>query len=70
MRITPGEPLPPHAPVRVIGDGEYEGFEGVVTGRRTVGSDLSYIVTIKGPDEEEGMEFTTDIPADRIALRQ
>lgn len=68
MRITPGAPLPPNAPIRVVA-GEYEGYEGFISGHTEVNGKLTtYRVTIRRPDEDEGMEFITDVPADAVSL--
>lgn len=69
MRLTPGGPLPSGAPIRVV-SGEYEGFEGTIYGHRADDGTLTrYNVTIKQPDEDEGMEFNIDVPASAVQLR-
>ncbi len=58
--------MPGGAPIRIVA-GEYDGYEGTISGHTTVDGQLtSYKVTIKRPEEEEGMEFITDVPAGAV----
>jgi hypothetical protein len=69
MRLTPGGPLPGGAPTRVT-DGEYVGFEGTVVGHIEEDGKLPrYRVVIKRPEEAEGMEFDTYVPAHTVAFQ-